>query len=113
MNPNSLIKSSTACIVSGDAVRVLLRTCDTVDIDTLSDAPHLPSLPTFTLNFECGDRHHSPSLSFGSESKIAYVLRRDDLRRPKDNFTLCANSKFTEASSVKTLAFFAGDFTLG
>ena len=34
MNPSSSIASLTACTVSGATIRVLLRTCDTVDIDT-------------------------------------------------------------------------------
>src|ERR1700756_4835824 len=32
---------------------------------------------TNTLYFDCGDRHHRPSMSSGSEGKIAHVLRRD------------------------------------
>jgi hypothetical protein len=113
MNPSSLIASLTACTVSGATVRVLLRTCDTVDIDT----PALSATSAIFTNvhppFRLGRSVSLAGMSFGSKRELADVLRRDDFRRPKDNLTFGANGKFSEAPGVKALAFFTGDFTLG
>src|ERR1700751_2801034 len=113
MNPSSLIALLTACTVSGATVRVLLRTCDTVDIDTPARCATSAIFTNVHPPVRSWRSVSPAAMSFGSKRKIAYVLRRNDLRGPKDNFTLRANGKFPEASGLKALAFFAGDLTLG